>query len=165
MQKRTTLAAAAGLVLALGAPLVASIPANAATVSAPSSASASASASASTGVFLAPGVRSVDGARPELTNDEDGAPADIFSFDGHAASRTAEIYSVASGGSVAHVEQRLDGDGPWREVASFAMNGLGSNAHFTFTVPEDAGYAEYRTSATNDQGERTEHRTFYVVEY
>ena len=31
MQKRTTLAAAAGLVLALGAPLVASIPATAAT--------------------------------------------------------------------------------------------------------------------------------------
>lgn len=159
MQKRTTLAAAAGLVLALGAPLVASIPATAATVSAPSS------VSASTGVFLAPGVRSVDGARPEQTNDEDGAPADIFSFDGHAASRTAEIYSVASGGSTAHVEQRLDGEGPWREVASFAMNGLGSNAHFTFTVPEDAGYVEYRTSATNDEGDRTGYRVFYVVEY
>lgn len=159
MQKRTTLAAAAGLVLALGAPLVASIPANAATVSAPSS------VSASTGLFLAPGIRSVDGARPELTNDEDGGPAYIFSLDGHAQSRTAEVYSVATGKNTAHVEQRFDGEGPWREVASLPLDNSHPNASFTFTVPEDAGYVEYRTSATNDEGDRTGYRTFYVVEY
>jgi hypothetical protein len=165
MQKRTTLAAAAGLALALGAPFVASVPANAATApTAPTQASSSASTS-STGIFLAPGVRSVDGARPELTNTEDGSPADLFSLDGHAATRTAEISSVASGKTTAHVEQRLDGEGPWREVASFEMDGLRSSAHFAFTVPEGDGYVEYRTSATNEQGDRTDHRTFFVVEY
>ena len=160
MQKRTTLAAATGLVLALGAPLVASIPATAATVSAPSSVSAS-----PTIPFSGPGVRSVDGVWPDETTFEDGSPADFFGFDGHAATRTAEIFNTSWSKQTAHVEQRLDGEGAWNEVASFHMEGQLDKAHFTFTVPEDAGFAEYRLSSTNEQGDRTGYRVFYVVEY
>ncbi|GAA1494095.1 hypothetical protein [Curtobacterium herbarum] len=160
MQKRTTLAAAAGLALALGAPLVASVPANAAATTTPSSVSAS-----PTIPFYGPGVRSVDGERPDETTFDDGSPADFFGFDGHAATRTAELYNTSWAEQTAHVEQRLDGEGAWNEVASFHMEGQLDKAQFTFTVPEDAGYAEYRLSSTNDQGDRTAYRVFYVVEY
>jgi len=157
MQKRTTLAAAAGLVLALGAPLVASIPANAATVSAPSSVSA-----AQTQTLFTPFVRTVDGAWAESTNDEEGADADLFTVDGHGASHTAEVLIPGAGGLV-HAEQRIDGE--WREVATFSLAGQGARGQLQVTVPQDDGYGEYRLFATDAQGNRSGSRTFYVVEY
>ncbi|NII41062.1 hypothetical protein E9228_001698 [Curtobacterium flaccumfaciens] len=159
MQKRTTLAAAAGLALALGAPLIASVPATAATLTAQTSASAS---QTQTQTLYTPFVRSVDGVWGEITNDEDGAEADLFTFEGHTASRTAEVLIPGAGGLV-HAEQRVDGG--WREVATFDLAGQGDHGQLQLTVPQDEGYVEYRLFATDHQGNRSGSRTFYVVEY
>jgi hypothetical protein len=158
MQKRTTLAAAAGLVLALGAPLVASIPANAAP------APASSSTVTKSHQLFTPFVRTVDGQFGEVTNTEDGSDADIFSFAGHAATRTAEVVMPGLGGRV-HVEQRLADSDEWNEIDSFDLLGQLASHQLQVTVPEADGYAEYRMYATNDEGDRTDSRTFFVVEY